>query len=118
MFDKLKQFGQLAGMVGNLSKLREEMERFQDKVGQITAEGDAGGGMVKVRVNGKFEMLSCTLSEDAVKLDDRELLQELIVGAANQAVDRVRQQVAEEANRMAGGMGLPPGMSLPGLPGT
>ena len=117
MFDKFKQLSQLAGMFGNMSKIQEEMERFQEKVGQITAEGDAGGGMVRVRVNGKFDVLSCVLSEEVFNLGDRELLQDLLVGAANQALERAREQVADETKKMAGNMGLPPGMGLP-LPGA
>ena len=116
MFDKLRGLGQLAGMFGNLGKLKEQMEQFQAKVAQITAEGDAGGGMVKVRVNGKFEVLACTLSEDALKLGDRELLQEMIVSAANQALERVRKQLGEETGKMASDMGLPAGVNLPGMP--
>lgn len=116
MMDKLRQLSQLAGMFGNMGKMREEMERFQERIVQITAEGDAGGGMVRVRVNGKFEVLACMLSEDAFKLGDRELLQDLLVGAFNQALEKIRQQLAEETGKMASGMGLPPGMNLPGLP--
>ena len=116
MMDKLRQLSQLAGMLGNTGKIREEMERFQTRIAQITAEGDAGGGMVRVQVNGKFEVLACTLSEDAFKLGDRELLQELLVGAFNQALEKVRQQLAEETARMTSGMGLPAGVNLPGMP--
>ena len=117
MFDKFKQLSQLAGMFGNMSKMQEAVERFQEKVGEITAEGDAGGGMVKVRVNGKFEVLSCTLSEEVFNLGDRELLQDLLVGATNQALERAREQVADETKKMAVSMGLPPGAGLP-FPGT
>ncbi len=114
MFDKMKQMSQLAGLFGNVGKIKEEMERFQEKVGQITAEGDAGGGMVKIKVSGRFEVLSCTLTDEA--LADRELLQDLIVGATSQAVERVRQQIADETSKMAANVGLPAGMGLPGLP--
>src|SRR5262249_33544333 len=97
--------------------IREEMERLQQRLGQITAEGDAGGGMVKVKVNGKQEVLGCTLSEEALRGGDRELLEDLIAGAVNQALQRVRQLVAEETSKMATGLGLPPGMGMGGLPG-
>ena len=110
-----KEIGQIASMLKNLPKIREEMERLQGRLAQITAEGDAGGGMVKVRVNGQMEVQSCTLSEEVMKLNDRELLEDLIRGAVNQAMQRVRQQVAEETGKMAGGLGLPPGMNLPGI---
>lgn len=109
------EIGKIAGLMKNLPKIREEMEKFQGKLGQITAEGDAGGGMVKVKVNGHLEVLACTLSEEAAKLDDKELLEDLVVAAVNQALKKARQQAAEETSKMAAGLGLPAGMNLPGL---
>jgi DNA-binding protein YbaB len=73
-----KGLGQIASLLGNLPKLQEEMAKFQQRVGQITAEGDAGAGMVRVRVNGRMEMLGCTLSDEALRLNDREMLEDLI----------------------------------------
>ena len=110
-----KEFGQLAGLMKQLPKIKEEMDRLQARLGQITAEGDAGGGMVKVRLNGKMEMVSCTLSDEALRLGDREMIEDLIVAAANQALTRVRQQTADEAGKMAAELGLPPGLNLPGM---
>lgn len=110
------QLGQLAGLMRSLpqlGKLREEMEKFQQKVAEITAEGDAGAGMVKAKVNGRMEVQAITLSDEAMK--DRELLEDLIRSAVNSAIDRARQRVAEETTKMASEMGLPPGMNLPGL---
>jgi len=108
-----KELGQLAGLMKMLPKVKEETERLQTRLAQITAEGDAGGGMVKVKVNGRMEMLSCTLSDEAFK--DRELLEDLIRAACNQAVERARQQTAEETGKMASNLGLPPGLNIPGL---
>jgi nucleoid-associated protein EbfC len=115
-----KELGQLAGLMKQLPKIKEEMERLQQRLAQITAEGDAGGGMVKVRVNGKLEVLNCTLSEEALKLGDREMLEDLIAAAVNQAISKARQQTAAEAGKVATGLGLPPGLNIPGLdlPGT
>jgi DNA-binding YbaB/EbfC family protein len=110
-----KEFGQLASMMKNLPKIREEMDKLQQRLGQITAEGDAGGGMIKVRVNGHQEVLSCTLSDEAVRLGDREMLEDLIRAAVNQGLQRARQAVAEETGKMAQGFGLPAGMNLPGM---
>jgi len=113
-----KELGQLAGLMRSLpqlGKLREEMEKFQQKLGLITAEGDAGGGMVTARVSGKMEVLAVTLSDEALKSGDRELLEDLIRSAVNQAIERSRQRVAEETSKMAGELGLPPGMNLPGI---
>jgi DNA-binding YbaB/EbfC family protein len=111
-----KQFGQMANLLQQLPKIKEEMERLQQRLGQLVGEGDAGAGMVKVRVNGKLEMLSCALSEEAFRQGDRELLEDLIRAATNQALERARQQAAEETGKMAAGFGLPQGLGLPGMP--
>jgi DNA-binding YbaB/EbfC family protein len=110
-----KEIGQLASMMKNLPKIREEMDKLQQRLGQITAEGDAGGGMVKVRVNGHLEILSCTLSDETVRLGDKEMLEDLIRAAVNQGLQRARQLVGEETSKMAAGLGLPSGMNLPGM---
>jgi nucleoid-associated protein EbfC len=112
MFGKL---GQLASLMGNLPKLKAEMEKLQERLARITAEGDAGGGMVRVKVNGQFKLLSCTIAPEALAGNDRELLEDLIVAATNQAVDRVRQLAAEETGKMAQEFGVPAGINIPGL---
>ncbi len=113
MFKELSQFAQL---MRQLPKIKEEMENLQVRLGQITAEGDAGAGFVRVRVNGRMEVVACDLSEEAVKTGDREMLGDLIKAAVNQAMARVRQQAAEETSKMASNMGLPSGLNLPGMP--
>ena len=109
------QLGQFASLMKNLPKIREEMDKLQGKIAQITAEGDAGGGMVKAKVNGHMEVLRCEVSEELMKLNDREMLEDLVRGAVNQALKKVRQLVAEETSKMASGLGLPQGMGLPGM---
>jgi DNA-binding YbaB/EbfC family protein len=110
----LKELGQLANLVQQWPKIREEMERLQQRLGKLSAEGDAGGGMVKVKVNGKLEVISCVLSEEAFRMGDREMLEDLIRAATNQALDRGRQAAAEETRRTATEFGLPIGFQLPG----
>src|SRR5690348_639143 len=99
----------------NLPHLKEEAERMRERLEHISAEGDAGAGMVKVRVNGRMIVLACTLSPEALALNDREMLEDLIKAATNQALDKARQAFGEETSKFMGGMGLPPGLNLPGL---
>jgi hypothetical protein len=108
-----KEIGQLAGLMKNLPKLKEDMEKLRAQLAQVVTEGDAGGGMVKVKVNGHMEMVGCRLSEEALKTDDRELLEDLITAAVNQAMKKAKQHAAEETAKMATGMGLPAGFNLP-----
>jgi DNA-binding YbaB/EbfC family protein len=110
-----KELGQMASLLKNLPKIREQVEQLQQRLSQISAEGAAGGDMVTVKVNGHMELLACKISDEAWKQNDRELLEDLIVSATNQAIKKCRALAAEETSKMATGMGLPPGMGLPGL---
>ncbi len=108
MFEK---FGQIASLMKALPKMQEEMGKLQGRIAQVTAEGDAGGGMVKVKVNGHMEVVACVISDEAMK--DKELLEDLVRAALNQAVQKAKQAVAEETSKMAQGMGLPAGFQMP-----
>src|SRR5947209_3678525 len=114
MFGKL---GQMASLFSNLPKLQEEMKKFQQNLGQITAEGDAGAGAVKVTINGKMEITACRLTSSPLTDGDREMLEELIKAATNQALQKIRQQIAEGYAKMFGDMVLPANLGGMGLPG-
>lgn len=111
----LGNLGNFAKIMGQLPRLKEEGERMQQRLDQVVVEGDAGAGMVKVRMNGRMVVLGCTISPDALAQNDREMLEDLIKAATNQALDKARQALAEETSKLMGGMGLPPGLNLPGL---
>ena len=112
-----KGLGSMLSLLGNQGKIKEEMEKFQAQVGQITAEASSGAGYVTVKVNGRMEVLSVRISEDALKLNDREMLEDLVAAATNQALTKARQLLAEESQKMAANIGLPPGMLGNGFPG-
>lgn len=112
-----KELGAMMGLLKNQGKIQEEMQKFQAQVATITAEASAGAGYVTVKVNGRLEILSVTISEEAMKLNDREMLEDLVAAATNQALGKVRQQLAEESAKMAANIGLPPGMLGGGFPG-
>jgi DNA-binding YbaB/EbfC family protein len=113
MFGKL---GQLASLFGNLPRIQEDVQKFQGTLGNLVAEGDAGGGAVKVRVNGRMEVVSCQLLDSARIGGDRELLEDLIKAATNQALAKAREQVGEGYKKMFASLGLPTGMGT-GMPG-
>ena len=73
--------------------------------------------MVKVRVNGRIDVTACKISDEIMQSGDREMLEDLIRGATNQAIAKVRQLIADETAKMASNLGLPPGIGLPGVPG-
>ncbi len=110
MFDNLRQF---AGLMTQMPRIKAEMERLEQRRGEITAEGDAGAGMVKVRANGRMEVIACALTDEALR--DKEMLEDLIKAATNQALEKVRRLMLEETNKTMSALGLPAGMNLPGL---
>jgi len=108
MFEKL---GQIASLMKNLPKMQEEVGKLQSRIAQITADGEAGGGMVKAKVNGLMEVLACIISDEA--MEDKELLEDLVRSAITQATQKAKQAVAEETSKMASELGLPAGFQLP-----
>jgi DNA-binding YbaB/EbfC family protein len=112
-----KDLSNLMSLMQNRGKIQEEIQKFQQSVGNITAEASSGAGYVTVKVNGRMEVLSVRISEEAMQLNDREMLEDLIAAATNQALTKVRQQLAEESAKMAANIGLPPGMLGGGFPG-
>lgn len=111
-----KELGAMMNLMGNKGKIQEEMQKFQTTVGTLVADGTAGGGMVTVKVNGRMEVQGVKISDDAMRLNDREMLEDLVAAATNQALSKVRELLAAETQKVAANMGLPPGM-LGGLPG-
>jgi DNA-binding YbaB/EbfC family protein len=106
----------MRGNIGNLLKqaqaVQENLQKAQAEVAQISATGEAGGGMVKVTMNGKHEVARVQI-EPALLGEEREVLEDLVAAAINDATHKVGVAVNE---RMAGamqGLQLPPGMKLP-----
>lgn len=110
-----KEMGAIASMLRALPRMKEEMEGLQKRLAEITVDADAGAGMVRVKVNGRMEVVQVQVSDEAAA--DRELLEELIRSAINAALDKARQRVAEESSQMLGGMGLGGAGGMPDLSG-
>src|SRR5512143_957953 len=91
-------------------KMKAEMDRIQAEVAAKTVEGSAGGGMVIVQANGKGELLSVKIDPEVVRNEDLEMLQDLVTAAVNDALRKARELLAQEVSRLAGGLGLPPGL--------
>ncbi len=100
----------LGDIMKQAQKMKAEMERIQAEVAGKTVEGSAGGGMVTVRANGKGELLSTRIDPEVLRSEDREMLQDLVTAAANDALRKARELLSQEVARLAGGLGLPPGL--------
>ena len=101
MQNQLKMLKQMQQMQSKLAKVQEDLEREQ-------IESSAGGGAVKAVVTGQQKMVSITIDPDAA--GDVEMLQDLVVAAVNDAMDRSRALAAERMQSVAAGLGLPPGL--------
>ncbi len=106
----------MSGNFGNMMKQAEAMQRnmkkAQEEIALLEVVGESGGGMVKVTLNGRHEARRVQI-EPTVFGEDRELLEDLIAAAINDAVHKVEQQTQEKMSQVMSGMKLPPGMKLP-----
>ena len=103
------QLGMLADLMRNAGKLRESVQ----SLGDLEVEGQSGGGSVKVKVSGRFEVTSVHIDPKLVTDGDAELLEDLIAAATNDAVHKVEARVQEKMGGLTAGLALPPGMKLP-----
>jgi DNA-binding YbaB/EbfC family protein len=106
-----KGFG---GMPGNLQdimkqaqKMQKEILKAQEEAANITAQGSSGGGMVKVTANGKNQLVSVEVEKEVINPEDPEMLQDLIIAAANEALQKVGEGLKAEMAKVTGGMNLP-----------
>jgi DNA-binding YbaB/EbfC family protein len=97
----------LGDLMKQAQRLKAEMERIQAEAATKTVEGSAGGGMVTAIANGKGELLSMRIDPAAVREEDLDMLQDLITAAANDALRKARELLAQDVSRLTGGFGLP-----------
>jgi len=103
--------------IGNMMKqaqqLQKKMADAQEKLNSIEVEGVAGGGMVKVTATAKGEIKRINIDESLMKAEDKEITEDLIVAAINNAKEKGEEAAQEEMKSVTGGIPLPPGMKLP-----
>jgi DNA-binding YbaB/EbfC family protein len=97
----------LGDIMREAQKLQAQMQKLQEEAKKKTVEASAGGGMVTVVANGANEIVSIKIEKDVVNPDDVEMLQDLILAAANEALRRAQQMVSEEMGKLTGGLQLP-----------
>ena len=93
--------------------MQKKMAEAQEKVETLEAEGISGGGIVKITINGKNNVTSVNIDETAIDKNEKEILEDLIVAAFNDARDKIQRKIADEMSSLTGGIKLPPGMKLP-----
>jgi DNA-binding YbaB/EbfC family protein len=90
-----------------LAQARQQAEKLQEKMQQVTVEASSGGGSVMVRMNGQKQLLSVAIEPEVVKSGDIEMLQDLVTAAVNEASRKVDDAMKSSLGGMFGGMGLP-----------
>ncbi len=106
----------MKGGIGNLMKqaqqLQANMQKAQAEIAAMEVTGESGGGMVKVTLNGRHEARRVQI-DPSVPMDDREMVEDLVAAAINDAVHRLESASQQKMAGLMGGMNLPPGLKLP-----
>ncbi|MDC8445728.1 MAG: YbaB/EbfC family nucleoid-associated protein [Nitrosomonas sp.] len=104
----------IANMMKQAQQVQENMRQMQEKLATIEVEGQSGAGMVKVVMTCRHDVKSVKIDDSLVgDGDDKEMLEDLIAAAFNDAVRRVESTTQEKMAELTGGLGLPPGIKLP-----
>lgn len=100
-------------MMQQAKVMQDKMQEMQEKLGEIDVEGTAGGGVVKVVASCKGEVRSVSIDDSMMDFNEKEVLEDLIKAASNDAKAKADQKLAEETKKMMDELGLPAGMQLP-----
>src|SRR5579884_1841642 len=109
-FGKMPGGMNLAKMAEQAQKMMDQATKVEDELGQATVEASSGGGMVKVQMNGKAELISVKIAREAVDPDDVEMLEDLITTAVREGIQKANDLRSERLKGI-----MPTGMNLPGL---
>ena len=106
----MSDFQGLQGIFEAAQRIQVEMVRVKAELAGKTVSAETGGGLVNCTVNGKGDLVSLTVDPTLLAQDSKKMLEDLVVGAVNLALDRARQLAQEEIARATGGLPLPPGL--------
>jgi len=106
----------MKGGIGNLmkqaQKMQADLQKAQEELAKAEIQGESGGGMVKITMNGKHEIRRVEI-DDSLMGDDKEMLEDLVAAAMNDAVHKLEAHSKEQMSDVTAGINLPPGMKLP-----
>lgn len=102
-----KSLGNIASLLKQAQQMKSRMSELQQKLAQIRVEGAAGGGLVEVEVNGQQKVTAVRVDAKLLNSDDKEMLEDLVVTACNQALDRAKEAAATQMSELTGGMDMP-----------
>lgn len=104
----------LQGMLQQVQKMQAEMQKVQTELVKKTVSEEAGGGMIKATVNGARELISIEIDPQIINLEEKEILEDLVVAAVNKALNSAAKMAEEELAKVTKGM-IPPGLNIPGF---
>lgn len=104
--------GDMGDLVKQAQKIQEQFQKAQEEVSKLEVTGESGAGLVKVIMNGRHDVKKVTV-DPSVLSEDKELIEDLLAAAVNDAVRRVEQQNKDKMSGMASGMGIPAGFKMP-----
>ena len=97
----------LGSIMKQAQKIQAQMARMQEELAARTVEASAGGGMITVVASGKQEIVSIKIEPEVIDANDREMLQDLVVAAVNEALRKSQEMVSEEMKKITGGLNIP-----------
>ncbi len=104
--------GGLGNIMKQAQKMQADLQKAQERLAKEEVTGESGGGLVKVTLNGKHEVRRVEI-DDSLVGDDKEMLEDLVAAAMNDAVHKVAEKTQNSMSDVTSGMGLPPGFKLP-----
>jgi len=105
-------FGDMGGLMKQAKEMQKKMEKMQEEAANAEVCGESGAGMVKVKMTGRHDVRSVEI-DPSLMSEDKELLEDLLAAAVNDAVRRVEAANQEAMKSMTGGMQMPPGFKMP-----
>jgi DNA-binding YbaB/EbfC family protein len=102
----------LMGVMKQVGEMQARMQKMQEELGALEIEGQAGAGLVKVTISGKGDMKKVRIDASLMKPEETEILEDLIVAAAQDAKGKLEAQLQAKMQEMTGGLPLPPGLKL------
>jgi DNA-binding YbaB/EbfC family protein len=103
-------------MMQKAQSMQKKMAELQERVGEMEVSGQSGGGLVSVTMTCKGQMKALTIDPSIISVDDKEMMEDLIKAACNDARSKADQKMAEETQKAMADMGLPPGLLGGGMP--
>jgi DNA-binding YbaB/EbfC family protein len=100
-------FGPMQQLMQQAQKMQENMKKVQEEVGARTQTVESGGGLVKVTMNGKLELIEIQLKKECVDPTDIDMLQDLVKSAVNEAIRECQQMMSSEMQKVSGGISIP-----------